>query len=140
MGSGSRLVRLLLEWPSAVPGRDDLLGLSIPPAAPDTLRLKAVGGPAKLWRLRGVLDITDGRWSRLYGGGSRSEDRAGVGEDTFLLGLREPKRLETRLVDRRPPGIGDADVSRRRELENGIVDDGRGVRASGADDFRNVEL
>lgn len=56
-----------------------------------------------------------------------------------LLGLREPKRLETRLTDRRLPEMGDAEVS-RKELENGIDDDGRGVRASGADDFRNVEL
>lgn len=61
LGSGSRLVRLLLEWPSDVPGRDDLLGLSMPPVVPDTLRLKAVGGPAKLWRVRGVLDIPDCR-------------------------------------------------------------------------------
>ena len=63
-----------------------------------------------------------------------------MGDDTFRLGLREPKRLETRLVDRRLPGIGDADVSRREVLGNGRVDDGRGVRASGADDLRSVEL
>lgn len=112
------------------------LGLSAGSWDCETLRLKDDPTPPKLDRLRGVLDKPEGLRRRLYGGGSRSEDRAGVGEETFRAGLREDDahRLDRRLIERPglAPGAGDEDMSRRNGLGRGIVDDGRGVRA-GAD-------
>lgn len=97
--------------------------------------------PAKLCRLRGALDSPEGRRRRLYGGGSSNDDRAGVGEETLRTGLRDEdaNRVERRLVDRPgpAPGAGDADISRRKGLGRGIVDEGRGVR-DGADVLREV--
>lgn len=73
-GRGSRLVRRPPpEWPSDVPGRVGLLGLSSIGGLPEKLRLNDVPIPAKLCRLRGVLaipvgaalDMPDGRRRRL---------------------------------------------------------------------------
>jgi hypothetical protein len=58
VGKGSKLMRLFPEWPNAVPGRVDFVGLSICSWAADTLRLKELT-PAKLCRLRGVFDMPD---------------------------------------------------------------------------------
>lgn len=131
-GKGRRLVRLLPEWPSAVPGRIDLLVLSVGSWVCETLRLNEEPVPLKLWRLRGVLESPDGRRRRLYGGGSSKDDRTGVGDETSRFGLREDdaSRLDRRLIDRPgpAPGAGDADMSLRNGLRNGMVDDGRGVR------------
>lgn len=90
--------------------------------------------PAKLCRLRGVADRPDGLRRRLYGGGSRREDWAGEGDETFRTGLRDDdaSRFDRRLSDRPAAGAGEADSSRR----GGTVDDGRPY--AGAELFREV--
>lgn len=50
-------------------------------------------------------------------------------------GLREPWRVETRLIERPCPGAGEAEMSRRKGLGSGMVDDGREMWA-GAEDLR----
>jgi hypothetical protein len=54
--------------------------------------------------------------------------------DAVRPGLREARRLDTRLTGLPVPGAGDADISRRVGL--GTVDDGRVMRL-GRDELRS---